>query len=138
MYDRVTPWAIDPIRRKGLVIERMAFVEVVLTQTDGAELVPPLQDHPFSTLHWESQPSPSLVFPSSHSYSYRLPSPQISGQKALIVPRMSTSSKLKPGMHSVHWFSSLHLAQYSLHFLQPDVELKNPLGQLGLEVHFPA
>jgi hypothetical protein len=51
MYDRVTPWAIDPISRKGLVMERMAFVEVVFTQTDGAEPVPPPQDHPFSTLH---------------------------------------------------------------------------------------
>lgn len=41
---------------------------------------PPLQNHPFSSVHWLLQPSPSLVFPSSHCCSNLIPSPHIYSQ----------------------------------------------------------
>lgn len=39
---------------------------------------PPTHSHPGYLKHEEEHPSPSFVFPSSHSASYLIPSPQIS------------------------------------------------------------
>ncbi len=136
--DSVAPWLIWPIIRRGFVIVRIAFVYCDFIQTDADVGDPALHVHPFSMKHPESHPSPSLTFPSSHSYSNLFPSPQIYGQKADAIPRMFTFSILNPATQSVHSFSFLHLLQYSLHFWQPDVELKNPLGQFLFAVHLPA
>ena len=38
----------------------------------------------------------------------------------------------------MHWFESIHLPQYSPHFLQPEAVSKNPFGQVFVFTgHFP-
>jgi hypothetical protein len=49
-------------------------------QEDAFVEEPPMQVKSFSTEHYEEQPSPFIMLPSSHSTVIRIPSPQISLQ----------------------------------------------------------
>lgn len=79
-YDILTPWTTRPNRLAAplMMIDALCWVDFI--QLLLATEVPPLHVHPFSCSHFELQPSPSLVLPSSHWNSNLLPSPQISAQ----------------------------------------------------------
>lgn len=68
MYERVNPWAISPKSLNGFVDVRIDLTNNEFTQTEDFVGEPPLHTQPFSMKHPESQPSPSIKFPSSHSY----------------------------------------------------------------------
>lgn len=66
-----------PPRFTAPLLDNCTVSGINLRQLLGLLDEPPLQNHPGYVSHVLEQPSPALVFPSSHCCSNLIPSPQI-------------------------------------------------------------